>query len=278
MEAKLEAPAQEPLSLKQPSVAFSAVTRRFELGARGRLRDSHRDTEVVALESLDLAVGAGELVAVVGPSGCGKSTLLELAAGLQDPDGGSVSVDGEESAAGRRQACAYMPQRDLLLPWRDAAGNAALALECQGVRPAEARRRAEPLFERFGLDRFERARPAELSGGMRQRVAFMRTLLSGRGVLLLDEPFAALDSLTRGSMQEWLAGALAQEPRTTILVTHDVEEALVLADRVAVMSQRPGRIVEQLDVGLERPRVRRELVTDPQFAALTRHALEALEA
>src|SRR4030095_9587787 len=133
-----------------------------------------------------------------------------------------------------------MPTRDLLLPWRDSLANAALALECQGVSRSEARRRAEPLFERFGLADFEGAPPAELSGGMRQRVAFLRTLLPGRPVLLLDEPFASLDSLTRAEMQSWLAEALEAEPRTTLLVTHDVEEALYLADRVAVMSRRPG--------------------------------------
>ena len=135
-----------------------------------------------------------------------------------------------------------MPQRDLLLPWRDALGNAGLALECQGVPKAEARRRAEPLFARFGLSEFERSRPAALSGGMRQRVAFLRTLLAGRPALLLDEPFGALDSITRSSMQEWLAGALAAEPRTVLLVTHDVEEAILLADRVAgaLGPARPG--------------------------------------
>src|SRR5665809_6502 len=170
-----------------------------------------------------------------------------------------------------------MPQRDLLLPWRDALGNAALALECAGVRSAEARRRAQPLFERFGLGRFERFLPAELSGGMRQRVAFLRTLLAGRDVLLLDEPFAALDSITRASMQEWLAEALAAEPRTVIAVTHDVEEALYLADRVAVMSPQPGRVVEEIRVPIARPRPRRETVTDSAFVELRERALEALE-
>jgi putative hydroxymethylpyrimidine transport system ATP-binding protein len=209
---------------------------------------------------------------VVGPSGCGKSTLLELVAGLQQPDAGSVVAGGAADPAGRRAACAYMPQRDLLLPWRDALGNAALALECQGVKRAEARRRAEPFFERFGLAQFERTRPAELSGGMRQRVAFLRTLLPGRPVLLLDEPFGALDAITRASMHEWLAGALLQEPRTTLLVTHDVEEAVFLADRVAVMSPRPGRIVATLDVDLPRPR----RLTDPRAVELRQAALEAL--
>jgi NitT/TauT family transport system ATP-binding protein len=169
-----------------------------------------------------------------------------------------------------------MPQRDLLLPWRDALGNAALALEAQGVPRKEARRRAAPLFERLGLGQFERARPHELSGGMRQRVAFLRTLLAGRPVLLLDEPFGALDAITRTSMQEWLAAALEAEPRTVVLVTHDVTEALLLADRVAIFSPRPGRVVTTLCVDLPRPRVRRELAGDPAFAEFERRALEAL--
>ena len=228
-----------------------------------------RKRVVEALEGVELDVRAGEVVAVVGPSGCGKSTLLELFAGLQTPDAGSVEGGGLEQ-------CAFMPQRDLLLPWRDGLGNAALALECNGSSRAQARRDAAPLFKRFGLAEFERSYPRELSGGMRQRVAFLRTLLSGRPILLLDEPFAALDSITRASMQEWLAEALQSEPRTVVLVTHDVEEALFLADRVAVMSPRPGRIVAELAVPFERPRPRRGTVTSTAFAELKERALEAL--
>ncbi len=253
MQTEAEAPAMEPLSLAK-------VTRRYR--------------RVTALEGVNLSAGRNEVLAVVGPSGCGKSTLLELMAGLQEPDEGVVSVEGDSDPAARREACAYMPQRDLLLPWRDALGNAALALECQGVRAAEARRRAEPLFERFGLAEFEEAEPAELSGGMRQRVAFLRTLLPGRPVLLLDEPFGALDSITRASMQRWLADALAQEPRTVLLVTHDTEEAIFLADRVVVLSPRPGRVVAEIPVELPRPRD----VTSPDFTAVKRIALEALGA
>ena len=223
---------------------------------------------VTALDGVDLRVEAGEAVAVVGPSGCGKSTLLELLAGLQAPDEGAIAGGGD--------SCAFMPQADLLLPWRDALSNAALALECGGARKAEARQAAAPLFERFGLGEFEHAYPRELSGGMRQRVAFLRTLLAGRPALLLDEPFGALDSITRASMQEWLLGALAAEPRTVLLVTHDVEEALFLGDRVAVLSARPGRVVAELRPPLERDRPRREVVTDPDFAALKERALEAL--
>jgi ABC-type nitrate/sulfonate/bicarbonate transport system ATPase subunit len=251
VKAHLEAPATEPLSLEN-------ITRRY-----GR---------VTALASVELELRVDEVLAVVGPSGCGKSTLLELVAGLQEPDEGVVTVLGATGAAERRASCAYMPQRDLLLPWRDALDNAALALECQGVRRAEARRRAAPLFERFGLAEFEHVRPAELSGGMRQRVAFLRTLLPGRPVLLLDEPFGALDSITRAAMQEWLAAALAQEPRTVLLVTHDVEEAIFLADRVAVLSPRPGRVVAQLDVPLPRPRS----TTNGAFVDLKRETLETL--
>ena len=239
-------------------VSLAAVTRRYR--------------RVTALEGVDLAVRPDEVLAVVGPSGCGKTTLLELVAGLQREDSGTVSVLGASDPPARRAACGYMPQRDLLLPWRDALANAALALECQGVPRSEARRRAEPLFERFGLAEFEGARPAELSGGMRQRVAFLRTLLPGRPVLLLDEPFGGLDSLTRSSMQRWLADALAQEPRTVLLVTHDVEEAVFLADRIAVMSPRPGRVLAEIGVELARPRD----VTSPEFGSVRRAVLEAL--
>jgi ABC-type nitrate/sulfonate/bicarbonate transport system ATPase subunit len=266
MATRLEAPIQEPRSFqKQDAVRVESATRRYP-----RRRGEH----VTAVEGLDLSVGEGEVVAVVGPSGCGKSTLLELVAGLQEPDEGRVTVAG---MADRLAVCAFMPQHDLLLPWRDAVGNAALALECAGVPRAEARRRAAPLFERLGLAEFERSRPAELSGGMRQRVAFLRTLLTNRPVLLLDEPFGALDSITRGSMQDWLLDALAEEPRTVVLVTHDVDEALLLADRVAILSRRPGHVRAELPVDLPRPRRRRELVTDPAFAQLKDRALEALE-
>jgi NitT/TauT family transport system ATP-binding protein len=269
LQTRIEAPAEEPLSFQTTDVAVTGVTRRFAPARRRR-------EAVVALDGLSLHVAAGDVVAVVGPSGCGKSTLLELIAGLQSPDAGTIAVGGSSHARERLRACAYMPQRDGLLPWRDALANAALALECQGFARRRARDAAAELFDRFGLGGFERAMPPELSGGMRQRVAFVRTLLAGRPVLLLDEPFGALDSLTRGQMQEWLATALAREPRTVVLVTHDVDEALLLADRVTIMSPRPGRIVSELPVALPRPRPRRQTVVMPEFAALKERALEAL--
>jgi NitT/TauT family transport system ATP-binding protein len=217
---------------------------------------------VVALEDVDLRIEPGEVVAVAGPSGCGKSTLLELVCGLLAPDAGTVT--GE--------AAVLMPQRDLLLPWLRAADNAALALRVAGVRAAEARDRARPLLDRLGLAGFEDAWPHELSGGMRQRVAFARTLLSGRQVLCLDEPFGALDALTRTDLQAWLAEALAAEPRTVLLVTHDVEEAAVLADRIVVLSPRPGRITAELTMTTARPRA----ATDAAVQEARSRALEAL--
>ncbi|MDX6672384.1 MAG: hypothetical protein QOI91_2747 [Solirubrobacteraceae bacterium] len=218
--------------------------------------------DVAALDGMSLRVDRGEVVAVVGPSGCGKSTLLELVCGLQRPDAGRVESE----------PAVLMAQRDGLLPWSSALDNAALPLLVRGVSRARARERARPLFDAFGLAGFENVRPAALSGGMRQRVAFLRTLLAGKPVLALDEPFASLDALTRQAMQGWLAEALSREPRTVLLVTHDVEEAVVLADRVVVMSPRPGRAVAELDVELPRPRKR----TDAAVVALRERALEAL--
>jgi NitT/TauT family transport system ATP-binding protein len=231
---------------------------------------------VAALEDLSLSVARSEVLGLVGPSGCGKSTLLEIVAGLEEPTAGEIVVEGRAAPADRLARCVLMPQRDLLLPWRSALDNAALALELHGAGRGEARRRALPLFERFGLAGFADARVYELSGGMRQRVSFARTLLAGKPVLLLDEPFGSLDSITRAELQEWLASALADEPRTTLLVTHDVEEALFLCDRVLILSPRPGTVRAELSVALPREGPRRERVTSPEFAALKERALEAL--
>jgi NitT/TauT family transport system ATP-binding protein len=217
---------------------------------------------VEALRELSLTVATDETVAVVGASGCGKTTLLELICGLQRPDAGTV----------RSPPAALMPQRDLLLPWLSALDNAGLALRVAGCARQRARDQVQPWFERFGLSGFEQARPYELSGGMRQRVAFLRTLLAGKPVLALDEPFAALDAITRAEMQGWLSQALADEQRTVVLVTHDVEEAVLLGDRVLVLSPRPGRVVADLAVDVRRPRQR----TDPAVVELRARALEAL--
>jgi ABC-type nitrate/sulfonate/bicarbonate transport system ATPase subunit len=236
----------------------------------------HSYGELETLASLDLAVEAGGVVGLVGPSGCGKSTLLELICGLREPGAGTIEVGGAAGAHERLRHCAYMPQRDLLLPWYSAIDNAALALRNQGLGRRRARAAAAELFERFGLAGFEAARPAELSGGMRQRVAFLRTLIAGKPVLALDEPFASLDAITRAEMQEWLAAALRTDPRTVVLVSHDVEEALYLCDRVAVLSARPARIVVELPAPAPRAADRDAAVTDPAFVAAREAALRAL--
>ena len=236
----------------------------------------HSYGELQTIDRIDLEVGEREVIGLVGPSGCGKSTLLELVCGLQEPSAGGVAVDGATEASGRLAHCAYMPQRDLLLPWYSALDNAALALRNRGLGKAEARRRAGELFARFGLAGFEGSAPAELSGGMRQRVAFLRTLVAGKPLLALDEPFAALDAITRGQMQGWLAEALRADPRTVVLVSHDVEEALYLSDRVAVLSARPARIVAELRAPEPRAADRDAAVTDPAFVAVREQALRAL--
>ena len=255
MATRLEAPAEEPRNVLGPDgeIHLAGVSRAF---AR------RNAAPVAALADVSLGVAAGETVAVVGPSGCGKTTLLELVCGLTAPDAGTV----------RAAPAVLMPQRDLLLPWLTAIDNAALALRIAGQSRTRARERAHPLFAELGLEGFEHARPHELSGGMRQRVAFLRTLLSGKPVLCLDEPFGALDALTRREMQTWLAEALRREARTVLLVTHDVEEAALLADRIVVLSPRPGRVVAEIAVGLERPRS----ATDPELLAVRERALEAL--
>ena len=245
----IEAPIKEPRDLDGPAgVRVEVVSRTF-----GQLQ---------ALAGMTLHAAAGDVVAVVGPSGCGKTTLLELICGLQHPDSGLVQA----------APAALMPQRDLLLPWLSAIDNACLALRARGISRADARAAAAPWLERFGLAGFEQARPPALSGGMRQRVSFLRTLLAGKPVLALDEPFAALDAITRAEMQGWLAHVLELEPRTVVLVTHDVEEAVMLADHVVVMSGRPGRALADIPVDVPQPRRR----TDPAIVALRERALEAL--
>jgi len=222
----------------------------------------------IVLDGLSFDVPEHGRLGIVGRSGSGKSTLLSLVAGLAEPQRGTIRVGGAASPAERLARCALMPQRDCLLPWRSALDNACLGLENRGVSRTDARRRAERLFARLGLDGSGRLAPARLSGGMRQRVAFARTLLADKDVLLLDEPFGALDAITRTELQDWLSGVLRGEPRTMLLVTHDVEEALLLCDRVAVLAH--GSIAATLDVDVPRQR------TAPRFVELRERALEAL--
>ena len=236
----------------------------------------HSFGELRAIERIDLDVEPGEVVGIVGPSGCGKTTLLELVAGLRPADAETISLAGHTDPGERLARCAYMPQRDLLLPWLSAVDNASLALRIGGLSRTRARAQAAEHFERLGLEGFEDSRPDQLSGGMRQRVAFLRTLMAGRPVLLLDEPFASLDAITRAEMQSWLAEVLEPDRHTVLLVTHDVEEALYLSDSVLVLSFRPARVVDRIEVNGPRAADRAAAVTSPAFAELRQRALRAL--
>lgn len=262
---------QQPETGATVMTAFSPANR---LELRGVSKTFTVRGEVQALDSIDLAVADGEFVSIVGPSGCGKSTLLNIIAGLEQPTAGEVLLDGAQ-ASERLGRTAYMHQKDLLLPWRTVLDNAALALEVAGTRRDEARARVAALIDRFGLSGFERSYPATLSGGMRQRAAFLRTVLTERQLILLDEPFGALDALTRADMQEWLLGLWEELGRTIVFITHDVEEAVLLSDRVLVMSPRPGRMVVDLPVDLPRPR-HYEMVTSNEFVRFKSRLLSAL--
>jgi ABC-type nitrate/sulfonate/bicarbonate transport system ATPase subunit len=205
------------------------------------------------LSGVSLHVEEHEFVTLLGPSGCGKSTLCNIVAGLIPPDSGRVRLDGAAHGPGRGRV-AYMQQKDLLLPWRRVIDNAILGLEVQGVRRGEARAEARDLLRRFGLERFEGYYPALLSGGMRQRVALVRTLLCRKDLIVLDEPFGALDAMTRAAMRGHLLRLVEEFGRTILFITHDVEEAVILSDRIYVMTARPGRIRTEVMVPQARPR------------------------
>lgn len=234
---------------------------------------SHGFGDRRVLDDISFAVPAGVLVALVGPTGCGKSTLLRILAGLTIPESGSARIDGVATGAGRRAA--YMPQGDTLFPWRRALDNATLGAQVAGGDRRVAEERARDLFARFGLEGFEDAWPATLSGGMRQRVALLRTILTDRPVLLLDEPFASLDAITRADLQQWLANLLLVETRTALLVTHDVDEAMRLADVILLLSPRPARVVDTITLPDVRPRSAIR-VTETDFAMVKRHVLQVL--
>ncbi|MBO4237226.1 ABC transporter ATP-binding protein [Pseudonocardia alni] len=227
--------------------------------------------DLPVLSGVSLEVAPGEFVSLVGPSGCGKSTLFGALAGILD---GATVTGGIEVDGGPVRGAPFglMPQQDLLFPWRTVLDNTTLGLEVAGVGRREARERARALFEPFGLAGFEDARPGALSGGMRQRAALLRTVVGGREVLLLDEPFGALDALTRTAMQDWLESVRARYGWTTVLITHDVREAVLLSDRVLVFSPRPATVVREVDVDAGRPRNR----TDPTLAAVEADLLETL--
>ncbi|MGE3935281.1 MAG: ABC transporter ATP-binding protein [Rhodospirillaceae bacterium] len=231
---------------------------------------------VTALAPLDLAIPDGKFVSIIGPSGCGKSTLFNIIAGLQAPTTGAVRIGGEDVTR-MIGLVGYMLQKDLLLPWRTLLDNVILGMELKGIGREAARERARPYLRRYGLGGFERHYPAALSGGMRQRAALLRTLLYDTEIVLLDEPFGALDAQTRSLMQSWLLQLWADFGKTVVFVTHDVEEAVFLSDIVHVMTARPGRIKATLEVPLPRPRDR-HVLGDPAFVALKTTCIDLLMA
>jgi ABC-type nitrate/sulfonate/bicarbonate transport system ATPase subunit len=226
------------------------------------------------LGGISINVNPGEFVSVLGPSGCGKSTIFSLLAGIEQPDGGEIVISGQP--AGPERPFAWMPQRDVLLPWRSVRDNVALGAEvAAGKAKAEARATADALLAEFDLADFADSRPFQLSGGMRQRAALARTVAQGRGVLLLDEPFGALDSLTRTELQLWLEQIRAREQWTVVLITHDVREAVLLSDRVYVLSERPATVVTEMEIDLPRPR-NVDTLGNPRAAELETQLLHAL--
>ena len=219
---------------------YRNVTMNFTIGSGEAL---------TAVRDVSFSVHDGEVVSLIGPSGCGKSTLASIGSGLTLPSDGAALVDGVQ-VQGPSAVVAFMLQKDLLLPWRDIATNVMFGLEIQGVPPAERKRRARALLTNFGLEEFSSHYPHQLSGGMRQRVALARTLAVDPHVLLLDEPFSAVDAQTRMILQRDLAQTLKQERKTALLITHDLLEAVTLSDRVLVMSRRPGAIIDEIPIDL----------------------------
>ncbi|PAE08450.1 ABC transporter [Terribacillus saccharophilus] len=230
--------------------------------------------EVVALQETTMQIPAGRFVSIIGPSGCGKSTLFNMIAGLIKPTTGKILLDGQ-NIVGKSGYVGYMLQKDLLLPWRTILDNVILGLEIKGVSKREARKKAQPLLERYGLKGFENNYPPELSGGMRQRAALLRTLLYDQDVILLDEPFGALDAQTRLQMQGWLLRIWEDFQKTILFITHDIDEAIYLSDDIYVLSHRPGKLKAKIHVELERSRGEETLLSD-NFISLKQKLLDLL--
>jgi len=232
-----------------------------------------RGNYLPVIRDISLHVNKGEFVSLLGPSGSGKSTLFRIISGLVKAEEGKVSIDGQEVLGNYISIVGYMPQKDLLLPWRTLIQNAALPLLVQKVSQKEAYLKVRELLPVFGLEEFENVFPKQLSGGMRQRAALLRTVLIDSNLMLLDEPFAALDALTREKLQEWLMGVLQLFNKSVLFITHSIDEAIYLSDRIYVISHRPGEIVLELKVEIQRPRDRK-IVTTKEFINYKEELLE----
>ena len=236
--------------------------------------EAHDGTIVTALEGINLSIPENRFISLLGPSGCGKSTIFNIVAGLISPGKGDIYLDSQK-ITNMIGFVGYMLQKDLLLPWRTVLDNVILGMELQGTPKPQARERAHEYFDRYGLGGFEKQYPAALSGGMRQRAALLRTLLYDSDVILLDEPFGALDAQTRAHMQEWLLQIWTDFDKTVVFVTHDVEEAVYLSDEIFVMTARPGRIKEIVEVPIGRPRPR-SAIEDEGFRRIKKRCLDIL--
>jgi NitT/TauT family transport system ATP-binding protein len=250
--------------MQEPKLRLQGISKSFRQGRQS----------LETLDAIDLEVARGEFVSLIGPSGCGKSTLFNIIAGLEQPDSGLLAIDGDATSQRAGQS-GYMPQQPLLLPWRTVEENALLGLDVRRVPRPQARERARELLKHFGLAEFAEHYPATLSGGMRQRVALLRTVLFNPTFLLLDEPFGALDALTRLSCQAWLLDLWQEVHASVLFITHDVREAILLSDRIYVLSARPARVLRVAEVPLERPRSAGQL-GEAEAIALERELISLL--
>jgi len=236
-----------------------------------KLSKSYKDVEVI--KGLDLHIKKGEFISIIGPSGCGKSTLFKIITGLLTEYSGSVKIDGSVL---KKKVISYLPQKDLLLPWKTLYDNTTIPLEISGVKKEKWEGIIDPLMEEFGLLGFENRYPHELSGGMRQRGGLLRSFLIDSDLMLLDEPFGALDAMTRSSMQDWLLEIWKKHNHSILFITHDIEEAVYLSDRVYIMSARPGRFLDELEIKFSRPR-KKEIVLSQKFLEYKGRILEKLK-
>lgn len=250
--------------MDKPKIQLSNVCKDF-ITDRDKL-------EVV--KNINLYVNKGEFISIIGPSGCGKSTIFHILTGLQKDYVGNVEIDGEPLQKINKKM-SYMHQKDLLMPWRTLIDNVMLPLELQGENKKVAFAKVEKLLPVFGLEGFQNAYPNELSGGMRQRAALLRTVLVDSDIMLLDEPFGALDAINRSKMQEWLLDIWNQFKRTVVFITHDIEEAIYLSDRIYVLSERPAQVIEELKIEFPRPR-EKDIVVTSQFLEYKRKLMNAL--
>lgn len=256
--------------LKQPLIILFYLGRRNDIKLRvSNFRQQYEGMPIV--EDVSFYLNKNEFVTLIGPSGCGKTTIFNMVAGIVPIEEGKVFIDGKD-CTGETGHVSYMYQKDLLLPWKRVIDNTILPLIIKGETVGEARKKAIPYLSLFGLEGFEYKYPFQLSGGMRQRAALLRTYMFSKDIVLLDEPFAGLDAITRSNMQSWLLKVVDKVKASVLFITHDIEEAIYLSDRIYVLTERPAKIREEVIIQLPRPR-ERDIVTSTQFNHIKKHIL-----